>query len=634
MGEFLDKWEVLEKIGEGGMATVYRGRHTTLKRVVAVKVLHPHLTSSEKNRVRFAREARAIESLRHPNILRIFDCSDPEDEKCFIVTELIQGPTLRQLLETVGAMMAEPAALVAFELCQALRTAHDKQIIHRDVKPENIMLTREGTVKLMDFGIARLADDCQVTMTGALVGSPAFMSPEQALSSELDARSDLFTLGTVMYRMVTGSLPFQGTNPSIVLKNIIDGRYDDPIERVPSLSPRLARVIVRCLAPEPAERFATAGDVAEELREFLGSVGIDPDDPKTWSLSNYIHDPDAYESLLQPHLISALVTRGQREAAAGSTAEALRTFNRVLALDGDNTDVLKIISTMRLERKSRPRRHQLLLWASPFLVLIATVVGLFSMRASEVVPAETSVLHRLNLAPMAAIAHGEPPVSLADRTPVAASPLIDPRPQLQSQRATLLEAQRIKEAKRIKEEAAGKAAREAEDRRAGAAEKLASEEAEKAELLAMVGTGQLHVISTAGFLKVSVDNVERGLTPVQPFDIPAGKHLVRALETEYTLAQTVEVLVPPDKKTTLRIDPNYKPSTVQLEGFPGKAVVHLDGQPLGQVRSLRLNRNHTFAIDIYLDRTLIQTASVVRGVERGQLLPGGSITVRFQKQGE
>jgi len=634
IGEFLDKWEVLEKIGEGGMATVYRGRHTTLKRVVAVKVLHPHLTSSEKNRVRFAREARAIESLRHPNILRIFDCSDPEDQKCFIVTELIQGPTLRQLLELVGAMMAEPAALVALELCHALQTAHEKKIIHRDLKPENIMLTREGTVKLMDFGIARLADDCQVTMTGALVGSPAFMSPEQALSAELDERSDLFTLGTVMYRMVTGSLPFQGTNPSIVLKNIIDGRYDDPIERVPSLSPRLARVITRCLASEPDQRFAKASEVALELREFLVSVGIDPEEPGTWSLANYIRDPDTYEGLLQPHLISELVKRGQRETSAGTTAEALRTFNRVLALDSENTDVLTIISTMRLERRTPTQRRQLLLWTSPIVVLIATVLALFSMRADEDVVDEASVLRRLNLAPMAAIAHGEPPVMLKERPAQATDSVVVAPPQSPRPSSATLEARRLLDAKRAQEKAEADALREAEEREARAAAKEAAEEAEKTDLLAMVGTGQLHVISTAGFLRVSVDNVERGLTPVQPFDIPAGKHLVRALETEYTLAQTIEVLVPPDKKTTLRLEPNYKPSTVVLEGFPATAVVHLDGQPLGQVRSLRLNRNRTFAIDIYLDGTLLQTASVVRGVERGQLLPGRSMTVRFQNQEE
>jgi serine/threonine protein kinase len=634
IGEFLEKYEVLEKIGEGGMATVYRGRHTTLERIVAVKVLHPHLTSSEKNRERFSREARAIESLRHPNILRIFDYSGPESETCFIVTEFIQGPTLRQLLEDVGAMMAEPAALVALELCQALRTAHAKKIIHRDLKPENIMLTHEGTVKLMDFGIARLADDCQVTMTGALVGSPAYMSPEQAMSGKLDERSDLFTLGTVMYRMVTGSLPFQGTNPSIVLKNIIDGSYDDPMERTPSLSPKLAAVITRCLASDPDDRFSTASEVEAELRDFLESVAINSEEPRSWSLFNYVNDPDAYDDLLQQHLITELVHRGRRETEAGATAEALRTFNRVLALDSDNTDVITIISTIRGAREPSRRRRQLLLWASPFLVLIVTVLALIALRGPSAVPTATSVLHRLNLAPMAAVAHGDSPISMEERSP-RVGPVLETPPQVsEASRVAVLKARIVEQEQREAAVAAARSAKETEVQRARAAAQTAAGEAERAELLAMVGTGQLHVISTAGFLRVTVDGVERGLTPVQPFDIPAGKHVVRTLETEYTLAQTIPVLVPPDEKTTLRLQPNYKPSTVELRGFPEDALVHLDGQPRGQVRSIRLNRNRTYAIDVYLDGGLIQTASVVRGVERGQLLPGGAMVWRFQEQAE
>ncbi|MEE2830505.1 MAG: serine/threonine-protein kinase, partial [Myxococcota bacterium] len=347
IGDILEKYEVLEKIGEGGMATVYRGRHTTLDRTVAIKVLHPHLSSSEKNRTRFAREAKAIESLRHQNILRIFDYSGPDSDRCFIVTELIHGPTLRQLLDEVGAMMAEPAALVAHDLCRALQIAHGKRIIHRDLKPENIMLTLDGEVKLMDFGIARLADDIQVTMTGALVGSPAYMSPEQATSQPVDHRSDIFALGTVLYRMVTGSLPFQGSNPSIVLKNIIEGTFDDPLDRVPSLSPQLAAIIGRCLALEPTERFETAEELRVALEGFLRDLGIEATAPEGWSLAAYIDQPEDYEDGLREHLVEALLARGRRETERGSTAEALRTFNRVLALDEDNTEVLTIISSIR-----------------------------------------------------------------------------------------------------------------------------------------------------------------------------------------------------------------------------------------------------------------------------------------------
>jgi hypothetical protein len=460
------------------------------------------------------------------------------------------------------------------------------------------------------------------------------MSPEQAMSGKLDERSDLFTLGTVMYRMVTGSLPFQGTNPSIVLKNIIDGSYDDPMERTPSLSPKLAAVITRCLASDPDDRFSTASEVEAELRDFLESVAINSEEPRSWSLFNYVNDPDAYDDLLQQHLITELVHRGRRETEAGATAEALRTFNRVLALDSDNTDVITIISTIRGAREPSRRRRQLLLWASPFLVLIVTVLALIALRGPSAVPTATSVLHRLNLAPMAAVAHGDSPISMEERSP-RVGPVLETPPQVsEASRVAVLKARIVEQEQREAAVAAARSAKETEVQRARAAAQTAAGEAERAELLAMVGTGQLHVISTAGFLRVTVDGVERGLTPVQPFDIPAGKHVVRTLETEYTLAQTIPVLVPPDEKTTLRLQPNYKPSTVELRGFPEDALVHLDGQPRGQVRSIRLNRNRTYAIDVYLDGGLIQTASVVRGVERGQLLPGGAMVWRFQEQAE
>lgn len=155
IGTRLDKYELLEKIGEGGMATVYRANHTTLKREVAVKVLHPHLSSAIKNRQRFAREARTIEALHHDGILRIYDYSGEDAELCYIVTELIRGDTLKAFLENRGLLPSELVALMGIKIAQGLAFAHAAGVVHRDIKPENVMIGENGVLKLMDFGIAR-----------------------------------------------------------------------------------------------------------------------------------------------------------------------------------------------------------------------------------------------------------------------------------------------------------------------------------------------------------------------------------------------------------------------------------------------------------------------------------------------
>ena len=206
IGTIIDKYEVLQKIGEGGMATVYRGRHLTLGRDVAIKVLHPHLSSSPRNRRRFAREARAIEHLNHPHILQIFDYSGVDTDDCYIVTEFVEGATLKQLLEERGRLDSETVILLGIRLTEALAYAHREGIVHRDLKLENVMLRRDGTLKLMDFGIARFMEDAQVTIAGALVGSPAYMSPEQARGDieNIDARSDVWSMGAVLYEILAG----------------------------------------------------------------------------------------------------------------------------------------------------------------------------------------------------------------------------------------------------------------------------------------------------------------------------------------------------------------------------------------------------------------------------------------------
>ena len=345
IGAILDKYEILQKIGEGGMATVYRGRHLTLGRDVAIKVLHPHLSASPRNRQRFAREALAIEHLDHDNILKIFDYSGTDAEDSFIVTEFVDGVTLHQLLLDHGRLPSEVATLIGLKLCYALEYAHGAGIIHRDLKPENVMIRRDGTVKLMDFGIARFLDEVHLTVTGALVGSPAYMSPEQAMEHVLDLRSDLFSLGTLLFHVVTGQLPFSGGNPSIILRNIIEGNRPEALELAPEISGGLADVVERLLQVEPDQRPQTAGAVRELLDDVLAEVSIDPADPR-WSVQSWLLDAPAWKAQLDAHLRVALLEQGNARLAAGDHLGALRLLNRLLSIDEDNTEVMELLQGM------------------------------------------------------------------------------------------------------------------------------------------------------------------------------------------------------------------------------------------------------------------------------------------------
>ncbi len=376
IGTALDKYEVLQKVGEGGMATVYRGRHATLGRDVAIKVLHPHLSASTRNRKRFAREARAIEELRHPNIVEIFDYSGETGNDCYIVTEFVEGTTLTDVQLRCSRFPSEVVAMVGADLARALTFAHEHGILHRDLKPDNVMVRYDGTIKLMDFGIARFLDEAQVTMTGALVGSPAYMSPEQAREAPLDARSDLFSLGTLLYQLASGQLPFPGSNPSLILKNIIEGQRAPISDVAPSISATLADVIERLLQPDPNHRFPSATAVATALQEVLAEAEIDPRKSGT-SLADFLDDPAAFEGRLESHLREVLVRRGRTLLQQGDALAALRLFNRLLSIQPDNPEVLALVQGLHAEpvAPSSPRRAASGWWIPTVLAGIAASIA-------------------------------------------------------------------------------------------------------------------------------------------------------------------------------------------------------------------------------------------------------------------
>jgi eukaryotic-like serine/threonine-protein kinase len=366
------RYRIIEEVGQGGMAVVYRARDEKLSREVAVKVLHAHLLAEPESKARLEREARAVAKLNHDGILQIFDYSSEEAASAYIVTEFIDGQTLKQFLANRKLPVPELAALIVIELGEALMHAHSLGIIHRDLKPENVMVRKDGMLKLMDFGVAQVVDLERMTVTGQILGSPAYMAPEVLDGRTLDFRSDVFSVGVMLYQMATGSLPFSGKNPHEVLRRVSEGKFADPRTVNRLVSDQLARVIARSLARKPEDRYPTVAAMVAELRSYAIDAGLGS--PRE-ELKHFLTEPEEYEKTLVPRMVLALVASGLREQTARRRARALELWNRALAFEPDNQAVLAELR--RLERGERLRRWAIGAGAAAVLAVMAA--GAFSL---------------------------------------------------------------------------------------------------------------------------------------------------------------------------------------------------------------------------------------------------------------
>lgn len=265
-----NRYELIKQLGGGGMAIVYMGRDTLLNRLVTVKVLRPEFTCDEDFVERFRREAQAVARLSHPNIVSIYDVG-LEDNIHYLVMEYIEGDNLKNLIRKQGVVPTDRAVEIAGQISEALQHAHENNIVHRDIKPQNILITKDARAKLTDFGIAREATTATLTQTDTIVGSVHYLSPEQARGGTADARSDIYSLGIVLYEMGTGALPFTGETPIGVALKHIQEFPAPPSSLNPSISPEFERVIVRAMAKNPADRYQSAKDMAADLARFSGA---------------------------------------------------------------------------------------------------------------------------------------------------------------------------------------------------------------------------------------------------------------------------------------------------------------------------------------------------------------------------
>lgn len=264
IGSTVSHYTILDKLGEGGMGVVYLARDTRLERLVALKFLPPDLASTPTARQRFVNEARAASALNHPNVAVVYDVADSEGHS-FIAMELVEGQSLKELLRD-ERLSAEQVHALALQIADGLQAAHSKGIVHRDIKPENLLVTREGHVKIMDFGIAKRGTDAGLTQTGTTLGTLAYMSPEQLLADTVDPRSDLWSLGVVLYELLTRELPFRRDREAAILYEILN-REPTPVEvHRPDTPPHLRALIAQLLQKDPERRPSSAGDVAKLLR--------------------------------------------------------------------------------------------------------------------------------------------------------------------------------------------------------------------------------------------------------------------------------------------------------------------------------------------------------------------------------
>jgi len=278
IGKLLDnRYEILELVGTGGMAKVYKARCHRLNRLVAIKILREDLSQDAEFRRRFHDESQAVAMLSHPNIVAVYDVSRSSELE-YIVMELIDGITLKQYMQKKGNKLNWREALhFITQITKALGHAHSRGIIHRDIKPHNIMVLRDGSVKVADFGIARVASGGHSTLTQEALGSVHYISPEQARGSHIDARSDLYSTGVVLYEMITGRLPFEGDTPVSVAIQHINSIPLSPKELDPTIPDALEAITMKAMAPDPNNRYSSADEMLADLEEFRKNPNINFD---------------------------------------------------------------------------------------------------------------------------------------------------------------------------------------------------------------------------------------------------------------------------------------------------------------------------------------------------------------------
>ncbi|MFN8587428.1 MAG: serine/threonine-protein kinase [Candidatus Eisenbacteria bacterium] len=351
MNKDFGPFELKEKIGSGGMASVYLAVQKSLQRPVVLKILYPHLAEDEKLLQRFEREARAAAMMRHENVIQVIDCGR-HDDVAYICMEFVEGMDLQKWIGAHGTPPIEMALLMVRDICRGLEHAHGHRIIHRDIKPANIMLTPEGTIKIMDFGLARSGSETstQMTMVGSVMGTPAYMSPEQATGEKVDERSDIFSAGVVAYELLGGQRPFSGDSYSTVLRAILTVEPPDVTHFNPLVPEDVAVIVRHMLEKDVSKRYATIAQARQELETVIEQMGLLRGKDL---LRDYALDPQAVGDRWRKKRLSRHMDQGLyfENMGLGKIDDALLEFRRVLHLEPDNNTARDHVKKLERERE-------------------------------------------------------------------------------------------------------------------------------------------------------------------------------------------------------------------------------------------------------------------------------------------
>jgi eukaryotic-like serine/threonine-protein kinase len=303
---------ILGQLGKGGMAQVYRGVHELLQREVAIKELSPVSAKDPEKMSRFKREAMALACFHHQHIVTLYDFIE-KNEGWYMVMELVDGPTLSELIKE-APIPSQVVSVVALQLSQALEHAHFQRVVHRDLKPGNIMVSKQGETKLMDFGIAQNEDLDRLTKTGLAVGTPAYMSPEQVTGAPVDVRSDVYSLGVVLFEALAGTRPFSGSNPGEVFAKVTQGKRES-LKKMAPMTPRpLREVVERMLSLRPEDRFPDATSLRHALEPMLAGL----DKPPSALMVNFLR---ARQKMTESEALARLSQTDLSQLSALSPAE-------------------------------------------------------------------------------------------------------------------------------------------------------------------------------------------------------------------------------------------------------------------------------------------------------------------------